>query len=67
MKSYGKSNDEYYSWCYIQLHLKVISERVGHSNVNTTLNIYSHVLDEMDKEASNKIKGNHKANVLQYV
>ncbi|HBF4443202.1 TPA: integrase [Clostridioides difficile] len=41
----------------MQLHLKVISERVGHSNVNTTLNIYSHVLDEMDKEASNKISG----------
>ncbi|MCC0648800.1 integrase [Clostridioides sp. ZZV15-6598] len=37
--------------------MKVISERVGHSNVNTTLNIYSHVLDEMDREASNKIAG----------
>ncbi|EQF26786.1 phage integrase family protein [Clostridioides difficile CD160] len=35
--------------------IKVISERVGHSNVNTTLNIYSHVLNEMDREASNKI------------
>ena len=28
--------------------LKVISERVGHSSVNTTLNIYSHALKEMD-------------------
>ena len=35
--------------------IKVISERVGHSNINTTLNIYSHVLKEMDKEASDKI------------
>lgn len=35
--------------------IKVISERVGHSNVNTTLNIYSHALMEMDQEASDKI------------
>ena len=35
--------------------IKVISERVGHSNVNTTLNIYSHALREMDQEASVKI------------
>ena len=35
--------------------IKVISERVGHSNVNTTLNIYSHALREMDQEASDKI------------
>ena len=35
--------------------IRVISQRVGHSNINTTLNIYSHVLKEMDKEASDKI------------
>lgn len=35
--------------------IKVISERVGHSNINTTLNIYSHALKEMDQEASEKI------------
>ncbi|RDY28326.1 site-specific integrase [Romboutsia weinsteinii] len=35
--------------------IRVISERVGHSNINTTLNTYSHVLKEMDKEASDKI------------
>lgn len=35
--------------------IKVISERVGHSNINTTLNIYSHALKEMDQEASDKI------------
>ncbi|HFL3696659.1 tyrosine-type recombinase/integrase [Clostridioides difficile] len=38
--------------------IKVISERVGHSNVNTTLNVYSHVLKEMDKEASDTISTN---------
>lgn len=35
--------------------IKVISERVGHSNINTTLNIYAHTLKEMDSEASIKI------------
>ncbi|MEF9990613.1 MAG: tyrosine-type recombinase/integrase [Romboutsia sp.] len=35
--------------------IRVISERVGHSNINTTLSIYSHVLKEMDIEASDKI------------
>ncbi|HSQ87747.1 MAG TPA: site-specific integrase, partial [Romboutsia sp.] len=35
--------------------IKVISERVGHSNINTTLNIYAHALKDMDSEASNKI------------
>ena len=38
-----------------KIPIRVISERVGHSNINTTLNIYSHVLKEMDKEASDKI------------
>ncbi|MEG2789371.1 MAG: tyrosine-type recombinase/integrase [Romboutsia sp.] len=35
--------------------IKVVSERVGHSNINTTLNIYAHTLKEMDSEASDKI------------
>lgn len=35
--------------------IKVVSERVGHSNISTTLSVYSHVLKEMDKEASDKI------------
>lgn len=38
--------------------IKVISERVGHSNINTTLNIYAHTLKEMDSEASEKISQN---------
>lgn len=31
---------------------KVASERLGHSNIHTTLDLYSHVLKEMEKEAS---------------
>nr|WP_227521901.1 hypothetical protein [Bacillus solitudinis] len=34
---------------------KVISERLGHSNIKTTLDIYSHVLPSMQEEVSNKI------------
>lgn len=34
---------------------KVIQERLGHSDINTTLNIYSHVTDEMQKSATDKI------------
>jgi Site-specific recombinase XerD len=34
---------------------KVIQERLGHSDINTTLNVYSHVTDEMQKSATDKI------------
>ncbi|MEF9983454.1 MAG: tyrosine-type recombinase/integrase [Oscillospiraceae bacterium] len=34
---------------------KVAQARLGHSDVSTTLNIYSHVLTSMDKEAANTI------------
>ncbi len=34
---------------------KVASERLGHSNVSTTRDIYQHVLKEMDREAANKL------------
>jgi len=34
---------------------KVVSERLGHSNISITLDLYSHVLDEMKQEATNKI------------
>lgn len=37
------------------VNVKVISKRLGHSDINTTLNIYSHVLKEMDDDASDKI------------
>lgn len=32
---------------------KVISERLGHSNVNTTLNIYSHIYKQTNMEVAN--------------
>lgn len=34
---------------------KVISERLGHSNVSTTREIYQHVLKDMDREAASKL------------
>ncbi|MFJ8257194.1 site-specific integrase [Peribacillus asahii] len=37
------------------IHAKVISERLGHSNIKTTLDIYSHVLPNMQEEAANQI------------
>ena len=33
---------------------KVVSERLGHSNVSTTLDIYSHVLPSVQEEAAHK-------------
>ncbi|HEY4549985.1 MAG TPA: site-specific integrase, partial [Bacillus sp. (in: firmicutes)] len=34
---------------------KVVSEQLGHSNIKTTLDIYSHVLPNMQEEAANQI------------
>lgn len=34
---------------------KIISDRLGHSNITTTLNIYAHTMKEMDREAGEKI------------
>jgi len=34
---------------------KIIQERLGHSDIGTTLNIYSHVTTEMQKSASKKL------------
>jgi integrase len=34
------------------IHPKVVSERLGHSKVSTTLEIYSHVLPSMQREAA---------------
>jgi len=34
---------------------KVISERLGHSDIRTTLNIYGHVTENMQDEAAQKI------------
>lgn len=34
---------------------RVVQQRLGHSDVNITLNTYTHVLPEMDVEAANKL------------
>ncbi|WNR45111.1 tyrosine-type recombinase/integrase [Paenibacillus roseipurpureus] len=38
----------------VGVHPKVISERLGHANISTTMNIYGHVLQSVDREAANK-------------
>ena len=35
---------------------KIVSDRLGHSNIGITLDIYTHVIKEMQEEASNKIE-----------
>ena len=37
------------------INMKVVSSRLGHSSINTTLNLYTHTLSEDDKIASNII------------
>lgn len=38
------------------IHIKVVSERLGHSSVRVTLDEYSHVLPSMQKEAADKLE-----------
>ena len=38
------------------VNVKVISERLGHSNIKITLDTYSHVLLTMQEDAVNKIE-----------
>jgi integrase len=35
------------------VHAKIISTRLGHADIRTTMNIYGHSLQEADKEAAN--------------
>jgi integrase len=37
------------------IHPKVVQERLGHSEISMTLNIYSHVLPSMQEEAAEKL------------
>lgn len=37
------------------IHPKVVAERLGHSRVSTTLDIYSHVLPGLQKEVANRL------------
>lgn len=39
------------------VHPKVVQERLGHSKISTTLDIYSHVIQGMQAEVSNLISG----------
>ncbi|HZG81763.1 MAG TPA: tyrosine-type recombinase/integrase [Brevibacillus sp.] len=36
------------------VHAKIISERLGHASIATTMNVYGHALQSADKEAANK-------------
>lgn len=36
---------------------KVVSERLGHSTIVLTLDVYSHVLPTVQKEATKKLEG----------
>lgn len=38
------------------VNVKLISERLGHSNIKITLDTYSHVLSTMQEDAVNKIE-----------
>jgi integrase len=37
------------------VNVKVISERLGHSNIKVTLDTYSHVLPSMQEEVAHKL------------
>lgn len=37
------------------VHPKIVSERLGHSNIGITLDLYSHVTPKMDQEAASKL------------
>ena len=41
---------------YKGIDLKTISKRLGHSNIGTTMNIYTHVMRELDTKASEAIE-----------
>ena len=35
--------------------MKLISERIGHSKISTTMDIYGHLLPNMQRDASDKL------------
>jgi len=37
------------------VHPKIISERLGHADIKTTMNIYGHALKQADEIASTKL------------
>ena len=36
-------------------HAKIVSERLGHANIGITLDTYSHVLPDMQREAADDL------------
>ncbi|WP_088909249.1 tyrosine-type recombinase/integrase [Brevibacillus formosus] len=34
------------------VHAKIISERLGHANISTTMNVYGHTLRSAEQEAA---------------
>ncbi|PPA83846.1 hypothetical protein C4A75_14090 [Brevibacillus laterosporus] len=38
------------------VHAKLISERLGHPSISTTMNVYGHALQSADEEATNKFE-----------
>ncbi|NQX71773.1 tyrosine-type recombinase/integrase [Paenibacillus alba] len=38
------------------VHAKIISERLGHGNINTTMNVYGHALRSADQSAADKFE-----------
>jgi integrase len=39
------------------IHPKVVQERLGHSTVTLTLDVYSHVIPSMQEEVAEKLDG----------
>jgi integrase len=39
----------------MRTHPKIVREMLGHSDINTTLNIYSHVIPSMQAEAVSRL------------
>jgi len=54
-------HDLRHTWATLALrngtHPKVVQERLGHANISTTLNTYSHVTPGMQAEAAEQIAG----------
>ncbi len=50
-----------HTWATLALragvHPKVVQERLGHSTIGVTLNIYSHVSVGMQRDAAEKVAG----------
>ena len=46
----------YVVFCWYKVpHPKVVSERLGHSDIAITLNTYSHAIPAMEAEAAEKV------------